>query len=72
VAQLAELANERQELIAELQQELVGVSCPGISSHPARRAPPVSSGELVNGGLVAAMAIIASLLMLAALFQTFQ
>ena len=72
VAQLAELANERQELIAELQEELVAMSCPGISSVPARRAQPVSSGELVNGGLVAALAIIAALLMLAALFQTFQ
>ena len=72
VAQLAELANERQELIAELQEELVAMSCPGISSVPARRAQPVSSGELVNGGLVAALAIIAALLMLAALFQMFQ
>jgi hypothetical protein len=72
VAQLAELANKRQELIVELQQELVAVSCPGISSQPARRAQPVSSGELVNGGLVAALAIIAALLMLAALFQMFQ
>ena len=74
VAQLAELANERQELIAELQQELVAASCPGISSRPTRRAraQPVSSGELLNGGLEAALAIIAALLMLAALFQAFQ
>jgi hypothetical protein len=72
VAQLAELANERQELIAELEQELVAASGTGISSHLARRAQPVSSGELVNGGLVAALAIIAALLMLAALFQMFQ
>jgi hypothetical protein len=72
VAQLAELANERQEVIVELQQELEAASFPGISSHPARRAQPVSSGELVNGGLVAALAIIAALLMLVALFQMFQ
>jgi hypothetical protein len=70
VAKVADLAQRRQEVIDELQEQLdTGI---GARSSANTLPPRVSDGGMVNGGLVAAVLMIAVLLMLAAGFQAFQ
>jgi hypothetical protein len=75
VAKIADLAQRRQEVIDELQEQLAAGRGAGISARPMP-PPRVSDGGMVggmvNGGLVAAVSIVAVLLMLAAWFQAFQ
>jgi hypothetical protein len=70
VAKIADLAQHRQELIDELQEQLDA----GIDAGSSAKFMPASALEegIVNGGLVAAVSMIAVLLMLAAWFQAFQ
>lgn len=72
VAQLAELANERQEMIDQLRQELARISSVRTTSRFTPTPARTTGDALVNGGLVAAVSIVAVILILAALFQTFQ
>jgi hypothetical protein len=69
VAKIANLAQRRQEVIDELQEQLAARIGAGSSMKPM--PPRVSDGGMVNGGLVAAVSMMAVLLMLAAWFQSF-
>ena len=70
IAKLADLAKQREEIINELREELAEGAFEASSTIPA--PPPISDGGLIDGGLVAAVSIVAVVLMLAAVFQSFQ
>jgi len=62
VARLADLVKRREEAVGELRQKLAGV-------RPAGPLPVSADAGLVNGGLVAALVVIALALMIAAAFR---
>jgi hypothetical protein len=68
IAELAETLMQERETTAELRDALASVAFAAAST--AMPAPPrVSDSGLVNGGLVAAVLIVAVALMIAAVFQ---
>jgi hypothetical protein len=73
ITQLAdELAQER-EITAELREEIASGAFTGSSAMPVPpRVSDSGSGLLINGGLVAAVSIVAVVLMIAAACQAFQ
>lgn len=70
ITQLADALAREREITAELREEL---SVGPVAGSCARPLPPrVSDGGLINGGLVAAVSLVAVMLMIAAVFQAFQ
>jgi hypothetical protein len=73
IADLAEALAREKKIAAQLREELDNGNAFAAAS-AARPVPPrlVSDAGLVNGGLVAAVSVVAAVLMIAAAFQWFQ
>jgi len=70
ITQLADALAREREITTDLREEL---SAAAVAESRARPLPArASHGEVVNGGLVAAVSIVTVVLMIAAVFQSFQ